>query len=71
MFGLEVGFGASQSLTALRAGFTLQALTQNKFGWIWLAVSMKEAPAQLRAPCLGWQRCCRLLRAASSDTHLC
>lgn len=69
MFGLELGFGASQSLTVV--AFTLQALIQNKFGWIWLVVSMKEAPAQLRALCLGWQRCCLLLRAGSSDTHLC
>lgn len=68
MFGLELGFGASHSLTA--AGFTLQALTQNKFGQIWLVGHMKKAPAQLRASCLAWQRCCLLLRAGFSDTHL-
>lgn len=66
MFGLELGFGASHSLTT--AGFTLQALTQNKFGQIWLVVHMEEAPAQIRSLCLGWQRCCLLLRAGSSDT---
>lgn len=66
MFGLELGFGASHSLTT--AGFTLQALTQNTFGQIWLVVHMEEAPAQIRALCLGWQRCCLLLRAGSSDT---
>lgn len=69
MFGLELGFGASHSLIA--AGFTLQALTQNKFGQIWLVGHMKKAPAQLRAPCLAWQRCCLVLRAGFSDTHLC